>query len=251
MTEAVQIAEALPNLPNANRVLDAYLSERRRPLGKFKPENYFNNTKAEFLNIKTDDLRAVVRALKKKKGEKSFKAFTNFLWNSGTFEKMSIAAECYALMDLKFEDFKSIVQNIDNWAHNDSFSTRVSGVYLHKHPEEIEKLIPFAKSSNLWERRFASVSLILILKDNSMSHKKALKVLDILMKDEHPDVMKTTDWMIRVLLAKNYDEGFSYMKKWAEYYRKNNDRNVRWVLVRARHKLHDKEKSELEKMIDF
>ncbi|MEM0372637.1 MAG: DNA alkylation repair protein [archaeon] len=217
MTNAHEIAEALPDFKKADALLDAYLRERAKTLGKFRPENYFNNTKARFINVKTANIRDVSKALCKKKNEPYFREFADFLWNSGVFEKMSIAAEAYAYCDLSFEDFSEIVKNIDNWAHCDSFCARVSGPYFQNQPTKIPELMRFAKSRNPWERRFACVSLISILRDKSANHVDALRILDILVPDKDRKIVgAAVDWMMREYVKKNYDEGFAFMKKWAK-----------------------------------
>ena len=107
-------------------------------------------------------------------------------------------------------------------------------------------------SRNPWRRRFAAVSLITTLRNPDLDHEVALDILSILVPDEaQREVLAAADWMIREYLRKNYKKGFKYMHNWALHYKETGDRKVRWVLVRARHKLQDKEKKVIEKLIDM
>jgi 3-methyladenine DNA glycosylase AlkD len=223
MTTPEKIAGALPDMKKADGLLDKYLSERSKPLGKFKPENYFNNAKLKFLNVKTAHIGNVLKAVKKQKAdERTIRKLADFLWKQKVFEKKSIAIGCYSLLDLGFEEFIPIVGGFDNWAHCDVFCGNISGPYFREHQDEIKKLIPFAKSKNPWDRRFACVSLITILRDPDAEHGEALHVLDLLVPDKERKIVGAAiDWMMREFLKKNYDDGLAYMKKWAGYCRKH------------------------------
>ena len=249
--KAETVVKALPYLEKFDKRLDKYLKERKRPLGKFRPDNYFNNTKLEFLNVKAEHGYAIIKEIKKRKvDKKTIRKLADFLWKKNVFEKKSIAIGCYILSDLNFMEFGKIVKDIDNWAHCDYFCTKLSGPFFHENPKYLEKLKKFAYSKNPWERRFATVSLITTLKDPDVKHDTALKILSILVPDEaQREVLAASDWMIREFVKKNYKKGFDYMKQWAKYVQKTGDKNARWVLVRARHKLNEKDKKYIEELI--
>ncbi len=251
MVGAFQIADALPDFKKADKLLDRYLKERREEFG-FDLKNYFNNTSSKIVGVKARHLDEVVKHLKKHKKSKYYKKFLYFLWGSNVFEKKMIAVKSFAYADLSVSDFEKISEGFDNWAHVDLFCTRVSGPYFQKHPAEIPELRKFALSKNPWKRRFAAVSLITILKDEYAEHDVALKILDLLVIDEaQREVLAASDWMIREFIKKNYEKGRSYALKWAKHYSKTGDKRVRWVLVRARHKLKDEHKKQVEELIGF
>jgi len=250
MVKPEDIADALPDVKKADSLLDNYLSEKAcKPDHRFSPQRYFNDTKKTYLWVRTPDLTAVVKTLKKHKAEPAFRQFIDMLWYSNVFEKMIIAAKSYAFIELNFDDYTKIIRSIDNWAHCDVLCAS-SGAYFRDHPGEIKRLMPLAKSKNPWERRFATVSLIGILREPNADHGTALQVLDILMTDTDLKVIgAATDWMVREYLRKNYDAGLAYVRKWADYAQRTGDKNVRWVLVRARHKLKENDKKEIEKKL--
>ena len=94
-----EIASALPDLKKTDKKLDKYLKSKSRSIGFFKPENYFNNTKSKFLNVKTDDLKLVVKQFKKT-DKKIVRKFDDFLWKQNVFEKKRIAVGLYYYWDL-------------------------------------------------------------------------------------------------------------------------------------------------------
>ena len=250
MIQAKQIAEALPDVSRADKLLDKFLKERSKSDSHFSPERYYNNSKAKFIYVETAFMSEVVRELKRKKQMPEITVFTNKLWNSNVFEKMIIAGKLAEFIDLSFEDYERMVKRIDNWAHCDVLCGRAIGFYFLENQNKIPKLEKWAKSKNKWCRRAAAVSLMQILRDEKASKKQALKILDMLMEDSEDMVMKATDWMIRELSKKHQDTGYEYCRKWALRYRKTGNRNTRWVLVRARHKLDDKHKKSIEEMLN-
>jgi 3-methyladenine DNA glycosylase AlkD len=253
MIQAKQIAEALPNFSKADKLLNKFLKERAIPKESRDPcfsfERYFNNSKTNFLCVKTGFLVEVVKELKKKKQMPELTIFLDNLWNSNIFEKMIIAGKLAEFVDLSFTDYEQMVKRIDNWAHCDVLCSRAIAFYFLEHQNELPKLKKWAKSKNRWYRRAATVSLMRVLDDKNASKKEALKILDILMEDSDDMVMKATDWMIRTLSSKHQDMGYEYCKKWALRYKKTGNKNIRWVLVRARHKLNEKHKQSIEKLL--
>lgn len=244
------IINDISDFRKADELITQYLEKNSINDAHFNYLNYFNNTRTNYICVKSIFAENVIKEIKKKKNEKNFRKLLDLLWFSNDFQKMIIAAKLYPYVETNFDDYIKIVKKIDNWAHCDVFCSKVSGPYFYKNPDKLEKIVSFAKSNNPWERRFATVSLITTLRNVDGDHKKALEILDMLMTDTaQKEVMAATDWMIREYLRKNYDKGFEYMLKWADYAKKNNDKNVRWVLVRARHKLQPKDKKEIEKII--
>ena len=251
MFSASSVASALPDFEKADKLLDKYLKERKESF-KFNLKKYFNNTSSKIIGVKAQSLDEVVKELKKHKKAKYYRKFLDFLWDSNVFEKKMIAVKGYAYANLSFSDFKKIARGFDNWAHVDLFCMRVSGPYFLKHPKEVVKLREFALSKNPWFRRFAAVSLISTLKDEYAEHDVALKILDLLVVDQSQrEVLTASDWMIREFLKKNYEKAYDYVLKWAKHYSKTGNKEVRWVLVRARHKLKKEHKKEIEELIGF
>ena len=249
MVSSSSVAGALPDFEKADKLLDKYLNERKENF-KFDLKKYFNNTSSKIIGVKARYLDEIVRELKKHKKAKYYRNFLDFLWASNVFEKKMIAVKGYAFAGLSFNDFKKIALGFDNWAHVDLFCMRVSGPYFLKHPKEVVLLEKFALSKNPWFRRFAAVSLINTLKDEYAEHDVALKILDLLVVDEaQREVLTASDWMIREFLKKNYKKAYGYVLKWAKRYSKTGNREVRWVLVRARHKLNKKHRKEVEELI--
>jgi|GEM_PF-6778654 len=251
MVSVAEVITSLPDFKKADKLLTKYLNQHKENFA-FDLKNYFNNTSSEIIGVKAKYLDEVVKELKKQKKERYYKKFLDFLWQSNVFEKKMIAVKGYAFIDVNFNDFEKIAVGFDNWAHVDLFCMRVSGPYFLSHPKEVIKLEKFALSKNPWFRRFAAVSLISVLKDEYVEHDVALKILDLLVVDEaQREVLTASDWMIREFIKKNYEKGYNYLVKWASHYAKTGNKKVRWVLIRARHKLKKEHKKEIEELIGF
>ena len=96
----------------------------------------------------------------------------------------------------KAEIFKVYLQNtksINNWDLVDLTAPRIVGVYLEKKERKI--LYQLAHSKDLWEKRIAVLATFRFIKNKDA--KEALKISEILLRDEHDLIHKAVGWMLR------------------------------------------------------
>ena len=131
------------------------------------------------------------------------------LWQSGYLEEISIACEWVyrTHKDFKPKDWTVFEHWIDayitNWAACDTFCNHTVGTFLEMYPQYVRKLPAWAKSTNLWKRRAAAVSLILPAR-KGLFHKEIFELAEILLLDTEDMVQKGYGWMLKE--AGNFDE---------------------------------------------
>jgi len=195
---------------------DERVHENTKRLFKDNPHQ-----KIRFLGIKPDVVRRVAKeqfaAVKDMSKEEVF-SLCESLWQSNYFEETSIACEwVYRFRrDFKPSDFtifESWVERyITNWASCDSFCTHTVGTFLEMYPRHITKLKQWAKSSNLWMRRAAAVSLIVPAR-KKLFHKEVLDIATILLHDDEDLVQKGYGWMLKAASESNQDAVFQFVIK--------------------------------------
>ncbi|MBU4332414.1 DNA alkylation repair protein [Patescibacteria group bacterium] len=104
-------------------------------------------------------------------------------------------------------------KNINNWDLVDLSAPNIVGDYLQKRPRDI--LYKLAKSKNLWERRITVLATFAFIRNNDFTD--ALKISQILLKDEHDLIHKAVGWMLRELGKRNQGIEEKFLKK---YYHK-------------------------------
>lgn len=82
---------------------------------------------------------------------------------------------------------------INNWDLVDLSASKIVGQYLMDKSKNI--LFKLARSKNLWERRISIVATYQFIKDGRSQ--EALKVSQMLLKDEHDLIHKAIGWMLR------------------------------------------------------
>ena len=82
---------------------------------------------------------------------------------------------------------------VNNWDLVDLSAAKIVGQYLMDKSKNI--LFKLARSNNLWERRISIVATYQFIKDGRCQ--EALKVSQMLLKDEHDLIHKAVGWMLR------------------------------------------------------
>lgn len=107
-----------------------------------------------------------------------------------------ILIEKYKKSQKKEEIINFYLKNIDrinNWDLVDISCPRILGDYLLNKDKKI--LYRLAASKNLWERRISIISTMQLIHHNQL--KDAIKISEILLKDNHDLIHKAVGWTLR------------------------------------------------------
>ncbi len=106
----------------------------------------------------------------------------------------------------KKEDKKAIVDfylrnvnRVNNWDLVDLSADKLVGDYLQDKDSSI--LYRLARSNHLWSRRVAIVSTFAFIKKKKFE--QTLKLVELLMQDEHDLIQKACGWMLREIGKRN------------------------------------------------
>jgi 3-methyladenine DNA glycosylase AlkD len=138
-------------------------------------------------------------------------------------------------VDLYLENLKAV----NNWNLVDASADKILGEYTLLDPSYEQKLIDFATSFDLWERRIAIVSTLALMKRNRSD--LTYKIAFILLNDKEDLIQKATGWMLREA-GRRVNEN-----ELVEYLRTNKKFMPRTMLRYAIERLSDELKAELMK----
>ena len=95
----------------------------------------------------------------------------------------------------------------------DLSAPNIIGNYLIKKENEEERKILYKLviSENLWERRISVLSCFSFIKNNQFED--ALKISEILLKDNHDLIHKSVGWMLREIGKRNIQKEEEFLKK--------------------------------------
>lgn len=110
-----------------------------------------------------------------------------------------------------FDFYLRNVKNINNWDLVDISAPNIVGDYLLTKPELANILYRFAKSKNLWERRISILSVFAFIRANRFED--ALKISELLLKDENDLVHKAVGWMLREIGKRNMNAEEKFLDK--------------------------------------
>ena len=98
---------------------------------------------------------------------------------------------------------------VNNWDLVDLTSHKIVGEFLKDKSREI--LYTLAQSKNLWEKRISIISCFAYIKDEDF--KDALRISEMLLKDEHDLIHKAVGWVLREIGKKDQEELEKFLKK--------------------------------------
>ena len=92
-----------------------------------------------------------------------------------------------------FDFYLKNTSKVNNWDLVDLSAPNIVGNYLFEKDKKI--LHKLAKSNHLWEKRISIVSTFYFIRKNQFED--TLKIAEILLKDQHDLIHKSTGWMLR------------------------------------------------------
>ncbi|MFQ6011470.1 MAG: DNA alkylation repair protein [Nitrososphaerales archaeon] len=103
------------------------------------------------------------------------------------------------------------IRGVNNWDLVDLSAPRILGEYL-RHRKDRRVLYNFARSGDLWKRRIAIITTLAFIRDNDFHD--ALKLSEILVKDEHDLIQKAVGWTLREIGKKEQKTEELFLKKY-------------------------------------
>lgn len=190
--------------------------------GKTSPENakqlqiFFKTGKGEygegdmFIGVKVPEVRKLAKEFK----DASFEEIQELL-NSEIHEHRQLALFILELQYSKtknekiVEIYKSNLKSINNWDLVDFSAPKILGKYYFCNDKSY--LYNLANSRQLWEKRIAMLSTFYFIQHNDFDD--ALKIAEILLKDEHDLIHKSVGWMLREIGKRNIKIEEDFLKK--------------------------------------
>jgi len=205
-------------LKNLRRVLEELADEKTLESARrlFKDNDH---QKVRFLGVKSAMVHKVAKdhfPTVKDMSKAEVFALCENLWQSNYLEETTIAADwAYRFhQDFLPDDFAVfeswIERYVHNWASCDVFCNHTVGTFLEMYPKYVAKLKPWAKSSNLWMRRAAAVSLIVPAR-KKLFHKEVFEIATILLHDGEDFVQKGYGWMLKAASEADQDAVFRFV----------------------------------------
>lgn len=100
---------------------------------------------------------------------------------------------------------------VNNWDLVDSSADKIIGEYLiDKNCKDL--LSTLSKSKNLWERRVAIIATFQFIKKNQFE--TSLKIIKLLINDEHDLIHKATGWMLREIGKRDLSTLVAFLDKY-------------------------------------
>jgi len=100
-----------------------------------------------------------------------------------------------------FDFYLKNTKNINNWDLVDLTAPKIVGHFIEEHGGNIKILYKLAKSDDLWEKRIAIISTAFFIRKGKF--KDTLKIVKILLEDEHDLIHKAMGWMLREVGKRN------------------------------------------------
>ena len=181
-----------------------------------------DHQKVRFHGVKFATVRKVAKehfAAVKDMSKADVFALCESLWQSNYLEETSIACDWTHRFHREFKPddfavFESWIERyVHNWASCDVFCNHTVGTFLEMYPKKAAKLKQWAKSSNLWMRRAAAVSLIVPAR-KKLFHKEIFEIATILLHDGEDLIQKGYGWMLKVASEADQDAVFQFVMKY-------------------------------------
>jgi 3-methyladenine DNA glycosylase AlkD len=205
--------------------VENYLKKRtpKNPKGSyFDPQSYMG-TKIQMLGLTVPLQREIFKKGYSFSGEPwevQLKIWDEIWNNTQIFEVMTQAAffpEKYVkkiggrtTLDL----LKSWIKRVDNWGHSDMFSSIIAKILVTDEALVFSQLKKWNVSKNPWERRQSIVTLAMYhRKNNHLSFKEVITLVENLVHDDHYFVQKGVGWSLREIGTQYPNETWKFLNK--------------------------------------
>jgi len=100
------------------------------------------------------------------------------------------------LSEAEFRLFEDWLDRVENWSDHDGLTMYLLGPMMAAKPQRANRVRQWSRSSNIWKRRAAAVTLIRGLR-RGLFWREAQQVARVLLSDEDLMVQKGLGWMLR------------------------------------------------------
>jgi len=108
-----------------------------------------------------------------------------------------------------FNFYLKNIRFVNNWDLVDLSAEKIIGAYLIDKDKRL--LFDLVNSNNVWERRIAIMSTFYFIKTNQFA--AALKISELLLKDNHDLIHKAVGWMLREIGKKDIQAEEIFLQK--------------------------------------
>ena len=105
------------------------------------------------------------------------------------------------------------VNFIDNWESCDQLAMNVAGEIVARDLSLANDLVNWAKSSNVWRRRFAVATTTVLNQKGRYHFAETFRVCEPLMEERDPVVQKAVAWALREVCKKSQDKVFDFLRR--------------------------------------
>jgi len=172
------------------------------------------------------------------------------LWSEGSYEARQIAGKSIEKFGPKNQklclDFiSSALSDIDNWSVCDSLAMYAVEPIVYSNSQLVLPLSEkWTKDKSKWIRRFGVVTLRGYKKIPATD--KVFEILDLVMKENEPDVKKAVSWILREITKNNPDEVAKFLTKWAKT---NPSKDTKWIIKDGMKKLSNAEQKKILQLL--
>jgi 3-methyladenine DNA glycosylase AlkD len=173
------------------------------------------------------------------------------IWDEGSYESKQIAGKSMEKFSPKnpqlcLDFISSALPDIDNWSVCDCLSMYGVEPIVYSKPQLVLPLSEkWIKDKNKWIRRFGVVTLRGYKRIQITD--KVIGILDSVMKEDEPDVIKAVSWILREITKKNPDEAAEFLMKWAKA---NPIKDTRWIIKDGLKKLSCNKQKKIMELLD-
>lgn len=169
----------------------------------------------KFLGIVVPEQRKIVKKYYQIVRIKELEKLLKSKFHEARLTALLMLVEKFSQADKKTRNqiYKVYLKNtkyINNWDLVDLSAPKIVGGYLLDKDRKI--LYRLAKSKNLWEKRIAVLATFMFIREKDFTD--AIKIAEILLKDNHDLIHKAVGWMLREIGKRNLEAEEKFLRKY-------------------------------------